>query len=233
MMEEYVILKFDDNDKPAINNFFRNCLITYSQASSVVSRVLVFTKQGAHHRDMDYQGRLAEDDLACFETNPRKEYGAVNYYFRITEEEAIITNAESLLWFFKRIGILELEQVKQNPERELEILRMMNDAHRRLSVHYLEALDKMRGILNDADEHCSNMWKNQNPILDNDSDSKGFKLTRIFSPNELDEMSEDFWKVAYQKQENEGDEKGWHHREMLKETMLEFCKAYNEREYGN
>ena len=231
-MEEYVILKFDDNDKPAINDFFRQCLITYSEIS-VVDRVLVFARKHAHHRDLDYQGNLNEDDFGCFETNPRKEYGAVNYYFRITEKEDIITNAESLLWFFKRIGILELEQVKQNPERELEILRMMNDAHRRLSVHYLEALDKMRSILNEADNHCSDMWKNQNPILDNDSDSKEFKLTRIFSSDELEELSEEFWKVAYQKQEDEGDEEGWLLTKMLEETLLEFCQTYNEKEYGN
>ena len=55
-MEEYVILKFDDSDKPEINDFFRKCLITYSEIS-VVNRVLVFTRQGAHHRDMDYRGK--------------------------------------------------------------------------------------------------------------------------------------------------------------------------------
>ena len=66
----------------------------------------------------------------------------------------------------------------------------------------------------------------------NDSDSKEFKLTRIFSSNELEELSEDFWKVAYQKQEDEGDEEGWHHTQMLEETLLEFCQTYNEREHG-
>jgi len=232
-MEPYVILKGDENDKPAINQFFYDCLIAYSNLYSIYNRVLVCTLENSHS-DLDYEGNFNfGDDLYCFETNPRNDRGGVNYYFRITKGEDIITNPESLLWFFKRINILELEQVKQNPEREMEVWRMMNEAQRRLSEHYLASLNKMQSLLNSALSECCDMWKEKRPILNSEVDPEEFKLTRIFTSDEREELSEEFWKVAYQKQEDEDNEEGSNHIKILEETMLEFCKTYNEREYGN
>lgn len=233
-MEAYRILKGDDNHKPAINGFFRSCLGNYSRWF-FEGNLFVLTKSSSFS-DMDYCGNFDfDDDLYCFETNPRREHSeGINYYFRITKENDVITTPESLLWFFNRIGILELEQVKQNPEREMEIWKMMNEAQRRLSEHYLASLNKMQSLLNSALSECCDMWKEQGPILNSEVDPEEFKLTRIFEPSEFKQTEKELTERATSFFEESEEKATYQSIRMERErSLLDLCKTYNEREYGN